>query len=215
MEQNNAADPLKLAQNQDQAPQCLTPHHSVAPVNTPESNVHYLSQELQGAHITPLAITSGTHTHCSCACQHSTSRLPSPPPPPGLGSPALVYRRRRQDSFLATRLREPAWYEDVFNKETINNTRSNRGSYKLGSQTKEQKAEILRRINELEQGMVGPPGPAAKLAANEQPHIHDHNGEEGGKGKGKNVTWGRATLHRRTHLKGYPGEASASGDVPQ
>jgi len=58
-------------------------------------------------------------------------RLPSPPPVSGSENEAERKARRKSNSFLASAHREPAWYEDVFDKETIENTRMNLGSLTL------------------------------------------------------------------------------------
>ncbi|RPB21152.1 hypothetical protein L211DRAFT_851751 [Terfezia boudieri ATCC MYA-4762] len=82
-------------------------------------------------------------------------RLPSPPPVSGQENEQQKMARRRKNSPLASACYEPAWYEDVFDKDTIENTRKNLGSLKLRGHSKEERAVILNKINNEEQVEVG------------------------------------------------------------
>ncbi|KAF8442678.1 hypothetical protein BGX38DRAFT_773900 [Terfezia claveryi] len=82
-------------------------------------------------------------------------RLPSPPPVSGQENEQQKLARRRKNSPLASARFEPAWYEDVFDKETIENTRKNLGSLSLRGHSKEERAVILDKINNEEKVEVG------------------------------------------------------------
>jgi len=91
-------------------------------------------------------------------------RLPSPPTTSE--SEEQVKARRRKNSFLASAYREPAWYEDVFDKATIENTRMNLGSLTLGGESKTEKAAILKRINHAAKVELREAGTAKVEASN-------------------------------------------------
>lgn len=99
-------------------------------------------------------------------------RLPSPPPTNGSEDEEQKKTRRRKTSFLASAHREPAWYEDVFDKEAIENTRMNLGSLTLRGESKEERAAILQKINNAEK---------VELAGRGYP-------------KGNSIRWGETTI---------------------
>lgn len=108
-------------------------------------------------------------------------RLPSPPQINGEQESEEERKvRRKRNSFLVSASREPAWYEDVFDKETIENTRMNLGSLTLRGHSKEEMAVILKNINNVANVEVGGTGEAHP--------------------KGKSVKWGEITV-RGTKLK--------------
>jgi len=111
-------------------------------------------------------------------------RLPSPPPVTGQEGGQEKRARRRSDSFLASACREPAWFEDVFDKETIENTRMNLGSLTLRGHSKDGRAMVLKNINQ-----------AAEVAGT----VKTDQGKPNS--KGKTLRWGETTIGYTEHKK--------------
>lgn len=82
-------------------------------------------------------------------------RLPTPTHGGEEENNGQKFARRKQGSFLFSRsIRQPPWYQEIFDQETTGHTKANRGYYKFHGRPKEQKDKILQIINSNEQKMA-------------------------------------------------------------
>jgi len=98
----------------------------------------------KGHHVT---WSNNLHPDARAPSYDDAPRLPSSPLAVAEETERQKFDRRTKDSFLFRSTRQPPWYEEVFDKNTIANTHANHGDYKIRGQRKEHKEKVLETLN--------------------------------------------------------------------